>query len=86
MDMEALHAVIHGITKSQTWLSDWTELNWDICKMEIQTAMEISIHMTDVWEWKAKWKNGDKTIYWQESKWPGLWFFQWSCMDVIVEP
>ena len=28
MDREALHAAIHGIAKSQTWLSDWTELNW----------------------------------------------------------
>ena len=26
LDREAWHAVIHGITKSQTWLSDWTEL------------------------------------------------------------
>ena len=28
MDREAWHAVIHGVTKSQTWLSDWNELNW----------------------------------------------------------
>ena len=28
MDREAWRAVIHGVTKSWTWLSDWTELNW----------------------------------------------------------
>ena len=28
MDREAWRAVIHGVTESQTWLSDWTELNW----------------------------------------------------------
>ena len=28
MDREAWHAAIHRVTKSQTWLSDWTELNW----------------------------------------------------------
>ena len=28
MDREAWHAVIHGVAKSQTWLSNWTELNW----------------------------------------------------------
>ena len=28
MDREAWHAVIHGVTKSRTRLSDWTELNW----------------------------------------------------------
>ena len=27
MDREAWHAVVHGVTKSQTWLSNWTELN-----------------------------------------------------------
>ena len=26
MDREALCAVVHGVTKSQTWLSNWTEL------------------------------------------------------------
>ena len=28
MDREAWRAVIHGFIKSQTWLSNWTELNW----------------------------------------------------------
>ena len=28
MDRETWGAVIHGFTKSQTWLSNWTELNW----------------------------------------------------------
>ena len=28
MDREAWHAVVHGVTKIRTWLSDWTELNW----------------------------------------------------------
>ena len=28
MDREAWRASIHGVAKSRTWLSDWTELNW----------------------------------------------------------
>ena len=29
MDREAWRAAIHGVTKSRTRLSDWTELNWN---------------------------------------------------------
>ena len=28
MDREAWGVVIHGVTKSRTWLSNWTKLNW----------------------------------------------------------
>ena len=30
MDREAWSAAIHGVSKSRTWLSDWTELNWGV--------------------------------------------------------
>ena len=32
MDREAWHAAVHGVAKSQTWLSDWTEVNWEVVK------------------------------------------------------
>ena len=32
MDREAWHAVVHRVTKSRTWLSNWTELNWFLCQ------------------------------------------------------
>ena len=28
MDREAWRAAVHGVAKSWTWLSNWTELNW----------------------------------------------------------
>ena len=28
MDREAWHAAVHGVSKSWTWLSNWTELSW----------------------------------------------------------
>ena len=31
MDRVAWHAAVHGVTKSQTWWSDWTELNLCLC-------------------------------------------------------
>ena len=29
-DREAWRAAVHGVKKSQTWLSDWTELKWTV--------------------------------------------------------
>ena len=34
MDREAWHAAIHGVSKSRTRLSDWTELNNSFQSME----------------------------------------------------
>ena len=36
MDREALRAAVHGVSKSLTWLSDWTELNWSRKYMSIK--------------------------------------------------
>ena len=36
MDREAWRAVIHGVAKSQTRLSNWTELNWTVEYYEIK--------------------------------------------------
>ena len=36
MDKEAWRATVHGVAKSQTWLSNWTKLNWEqLCPVEI---------------------------------------------------
>ena len=37
MNMEAWRAAVHGVAKSWTWLSDWTELNWR--KMQVDFVM-----------------------------------------------
>ena len=46
MDREAWRAVIHGVRKSWTWLSDWTELNWterlqSICQLRLQSHLRV---------------------------------------------
>ena len=38
MDREAWRAVVNGVTKSRTGLSDWTELNWTWKKSESEVA------------------------------------------------
>ena len=30
MDREAWHAAVHGVAKSQIWMSDWAKLNWGV--------------------------------------------------------
>ena len=37
MDREAWHAAVHGVEESQTWLSDWTELN----RLAAQLGLQI---------------------------------------------
>ena len=53
MDREAWRAVIHGVTKSQTRLSDWTELNWTellppqgLWKRKFHKIVTLSPHYT----------------------------------------
>ena len=48
MDREAWRAAIHGVTKSRTWPSDWTELNiqttsYDICLSDLLQSLWQSI-------------------------------------------
>ena len=49
MDREAWHAAVHGVANSQTWLSDWTELNWSSGqKRSLQMTFSNVINMLDL--------------------------------------
>ena len=41
MDREAWRAAVHGVTKSQTWPSDWTELNWTVHQLYFNKTTKI---------------------------------------------
>ena len=49
MDREAWRAVIHGVTKSRTRLSNWTEWNWTEEFMKWVGAMNLNKNGTEVW-------------------------------------
>ena len=55
MDREAWSAVVHGVRKSWTWLSDWTELipiwgygsglHWNQSELRIQIPFSFHLHL-----------------------------------------
>ena len=45
MNREAWRSTIHGVSKSQTWLSDWTELNWACIKSKFWGKFK------NLWPW-----------------------------------
>ena len=53
MDMEERCAAVHGVSKSQTWLRDWTEPNWtDLAFWEklflfLVIVSDITIHKSN---------------------------------------
>ena len=44
MHREAWRAVIHGVAKSRTRLSDWTELNWPSCVICLKVQKHQCLH------------------------------------------
>ena len=51
MDREAWRAAIHGVSKSQTWLSDWTEPNCAV----VWAFFDIAF----LWDWNENWMKTD---------------------------
>ena len=45
MDREAWRAAVHGVTKSQTRLSNWTELNWRVPSSKLSWRLKLKIHI-----------------------------------------
>ena len=52
MDREASCAAVHGIAKSQTWLSNWTELNWKLgCSPFVYSHHHSWTEPRNSWTW-----------------------------------
>ena len=55
MDREAWRAAVHGVAKSRTWLSEWTELNWTealLRNLDIILRVIRSHESLLRWEWR----------------------------------
>ena len=51
MDREAWGSAVHGVMKSWTWLSDWTELNLPIYYKRTQMNIQMEeMHRTKYWK------------------------------------
>ena len=55
MDREACRAAVHGVTKSQTWLSDWTELKEKLMSLLMKVeegnekgGLKLNIQWTEI--------------------------------------
>ena len=70
MDREAWRAVIHGVAKSRTRLSDWTELNTWINKMWFIHTVEYysAIKRKDILTHGTKWMNFESILPSEKSR------------------
>ena len=57
MDMKTWHAAVHGVTKSQTWLSEWTVLNHSLSilwKRKLKHVEVISFAHDHTADWRDR--------------------------------
>ena len=63
MDREAWRAAVHGVAKSWTWQTDWTELNWSRYQLMWQQSTFEFPHICDVLAGTEQ-QNGRNPKFW----------------------
>ena len=69
MDREAWRAAVHGVAKSQIWLSNWTELTELIIHTNKNTPFFPSKTLEDVTENRRKTKEPAYLFYKKKKMW-----------------
>ena len=72
VDREAWRAAIHGVTKSRTRLSDWTELNWTPWVFCIRVSHKLQSKYRPRPRFHLKAQQSKDLIHWQDSVPEGL--------------
>ena len=95
MDREAWSAAVHGVTKSRTWLSDWTKLNWTDranftnCPVSLWENWESNFFLIVTEDMYPIGNDGKRLGYWgrQSLRWsPMITAFCYSSSHVIPSP
>ena len=76
MDRVAWHAAIHGVAKSRTPLSDWSDLIWSFCQKVCWIQQGYSLSSSHVWMWELDYK---------ESWVPNNWYFWTVVLEKTLE-
>ena len=69
MEKEVWHAAVHGVAKSQTQLSDWTELNWGKSGMLQSKGSQRVRHD---WATELNFSPGSRVAYSKAQSFPSL--------------
>ena len=76
IDREPWCAAVHGVAKSRTWLSKWTELNWTYCDDHIIFILQF-VKLVYHIDWFANLKN--PCIPGVKPTWSWWWIFLTCC-------